>query len=118
MSILSAIGFNTAPEIFVQWKKFWLWDPWKILKLKIFGEDDPGAQSVKYTKYVVSEVLSSEYKFRSQKYNLGDMSQKWIFFDCQKSAKKADFGVFGTFLSFFQKNVKNFLFSNFIKSYV
>ena len=54
----------------------------------------------------------------TQKYNLGDMSQKWIFFAGQKSAKKADFGVFGTFLPFFQKNVKFFLFSIFYKTYV
>ena len=54
----------------------------------------------------------------AQKYILGDMSQKWIFFDGQKSAKKADFGVFGTFLPFFRKNVKKNLFSIFYKSYV
>ena len=44
--------------------------------LKIFGEDGLVAQSVKYTKYVVSDKLSSVYKIWAQKYNLGDMSQK------------------------------------------
>ena len=70
---------------------------------KIFGEDGLVAQSVKYTKYVVSDKLSSVYKIRAQKYNLWDLSQKWFFFDGQKSAKKADFGVFGTFSPFFEK---------------
>ena len=63
-------------------------------------------------------MLSSVYKIRAQKYNLGDMSQKWIFFDGQKSAKKADFGVFGTFLPFFWKIFKIFKISIFSKSYV
>ena len=38
--------------------------------LKIFGEDGLVAQSVKYTKYVVSDKLSSVYNIRAQKYNL------------------------------------------------
>ena len=78
--------------------------------LKIFGEHGFGAQSVYSTKYVVSDKLSSMYKIRAQKYILGDMSQKWIFFDGQKSAKKADFGVFGTFFSLFLKIFQNFNF--------
>ena len=41
------------------------------------------------------------------------------FFDGKKSAKKADFGVFGTFLHFFWKILKNFeisIFQQFISS--
>ena len=80
----------------------------KIEFFENFCEDGLVAQSVYSTKYVVSDKLSSVYKIWAQTYNLGDMSQKWIFFDVEKSAKKADFGVFCTFLPFFWKNFKIF----------